>query len=104
MGVSDSNCGIKVLTRRAADPDALFRYGLPLMIPLLRVRGFKLSETLVSLRKRRAGESKFFRDGSFLGGWKNVKDISYHSAMLFGLLASCPLRRLGRSSPPSGHN
>src|SRR2546430_6202906 len=55
--LSDSNCGMKVLTREAADPDVLLRYGLPLMIPLLAMKGFKLRETPVSLRNRRAGKS-----------------------------------------------
>src|SRR2546428_8471806 len=38
MELKDSNCGVKVLTRRAADPSSLFHYGLPLMVPLLKVR------------------------------------------------------------------
>jgi len=99
--VNDSNCGLKVIRRRAANPDTLFDYGLALMMPLLRLRGFRLNEAWVSLRKRKAGESKYFTDGSFLGGWKNIKDISYHSGMLLGLLASLPselLRSKDRTS------
>ena|SRR2546427_10053959 len=98
LEVRDSNCGVKVLKRRAADPDIIFRYGLPLVIPFLKVRGFKLSEARVSLRKRQNGQSKYFKDGSFLGGWKNLRDISYHSGMLLGLLASLPLERIERRS------
>ena len=90
VAINDSNCGLKVLRRRAADPDSLFDYGLALMMPLLRLRGFRLSEAWVCLREREAGESKYFTDGSFLGGWKNIRDISYHSGMLLGLLASLP--------------
>jgi glycosyltransferase involved in cell wall biosynthesis len=104
LNVTDSNCGVKVLTRRAADPDILFRYGLPLVVPLLKVRGFRLSETAVSLRLRRAGESKYFKNGSFLGGWNNIRDISYHSGMLLGLLASLPIRRLERLSKTTDHS
>ena len=88
--VSDSNCGMKVLRRRAADPEIFFKYGLPLMVPLQRLKGFKFGEVPVLLRSRGAGESKFFKNGSFLGGWRNIKDISYHSGMLLGLLASLP--------------
>ncbi len=101
LDVRDLNCGMKVLKQNAADPDFLFRYGVPLMIPLLRLRGFNISEKAVSLRERQGGESKFFTDGSFLGGWKNVKDISYHSVMLLGLLASLPSRWINKSLNPN---
>ena len=94
LNIRDSNCGVKVLKKRAADPNALFRFGLPLVLPFLKVRGFKLSEATVTLKKRQNGESKYFNDGSFLGGWSNLRDISYHSGMLLGLLASLPLRWL----------
>ena len=90
VAVNDSNCGLKVLRRRAANPDTLFDYGLALMIPLLKMRGYKLNEACVALRKREAGESKYYQEGSFLGGWKNIRDISYHSGMLLGLLANLP--------------
>ena len=103
LDVTDSNCGVKVLKRRAANPDILFRYGLPLVVPLLKVRGFKLREVAVSLRVRRAGESKYFKNGSFLGGWMNLRDISYHSGMLLGLLASVPLGRLEKRSKSTVH-
>jgi len=92
--LSDSNCGIKVLARGAADPDLLFKYGLPLMIPLLSAKGFRLRETAVPLRNRRAGKSKFFQYGSPLGGWKNVKDIAFNSGLMVGLLASLAFQRL----------
>ncbi len=94
LEVRDSNCGMKVLRRQAADPDFLLRYGLPLMVPLLTLRGFHIREKSVSLRERRAGESKFFRNESFLGGWKNIRDISYHSGMLLGLIATIPFEQL----------
>jgi len=90
VAVDDSNCGLKVLRRGAADPDTLFDYGLALMMPLLKMRGYRLSEAWVSLRRRNAGESKYYKDGSFLGGWKNIRDISYHSGMLIALLANLP--------------
>jgi len=92
--LSDSNCGIKVLARGAADPDLLFKYGLPLMIPLLTAKGFRLRETAVPLRNRIAGKSKFFQDGSLLGGWENAKSIAFNSGMMLGLLASLAFQRL----------
>ena len=98
MSLTDSNCGMKVLNRRAANPDTLFRYGLPLVIPFLKVQGFRLNEVPVSMRIRRAGESKYFKNGSFLGGWSNLRDISYHSGMLLGLLAGLPVRWLEKQS------
>ncbi len=91
MQIKDSNCGIKVLTRRAADPRSLFEYGLPLIVPLLKVRGFKSRELDVALHERKNGESKYFEDGRFLGGPKNIWDITYHSIMLLSLLAHAPL-------------
>ncbi len=101
VAVTDSNCGLKVLTRRAADPDALFRYGLPLMVPVLKVKGFGLTEATVSLRERKAGQSKYFREGSFLGGWRNIRDISYHSGMLLVFLASLPSELLRSKMKPA---
>jgi len=98
LDVTDSNCGMKVLNRKAADPDILFRYGLPLVLPFLKVRGFRLYEAPVSMRIRRAGESKYFKNGSFLGGWRNLRDISYHTGLLLGLLTSLPLLRPERRS------
>src|SRR5436309_6837383 len=56
IGLDDSNCGVKILRRSAADPDALFRYGLPLMLPILKMKGFRLAEISVPLYKRRSGE------------------------------------------------
>jgi len=91
MQLKDSNCGIKVLTRRAADPRSLFDYGLPLVVPLLKVRGFKSQELDVALHDRKNGESKYFKDGQFLGGPKNIWDMTYHSIMLLSLLVHAPL-------------
>ncbi len=90
MQIKDSNCGIKLLTRIAADPRSLFDYGLPLMVPLLKVRGFKSEELDVALHERKNGESKYFENGRFLGGPKNIWDITYHSIMLLSLLAHMP--------------
>src|SRR5436309_472861 len=90
MQIKDSNCGIKLLTRRVADPSSLFDYGLPLMVPLLTVRGFKSQELDVALHERKNGESKYFENGRFLGGPKNIWDITYHSIMLLSLLAHAP--------------
>ena len=98
LDVTDSNCGMKVLKRKAANPDLLFRYGLPLVLPFLKVRGFRLYETPVSMRIRRTGESKYFKNGSFLGGWRNIRDISYNTGLLLGLLSSLPLLRSERRS------
>lgn len=103
LDVTDSNCGMKVLNRRAANPDLLFRYGLPLVLPFLKVRGFKLYEAPVSMRIRRAGESKYFKNGSFLGGWRNIRDISYHSGLLLGLLSSLPLLRAEKRFETKDH-
>jgi polyisoprenyl-phosphate glycosyltransferase len=96
--VRDSNCGIKVLKREAADPTSLFDYGLPLVIPLLTLRGFKSRELNVTLRDRKNGESKYFEDGRFLGGPKNIWDITYHSMMLLNLLAHAPLESRGQAN------
>src|SRR6266704_1118341 len=49
MELKDSNCGIKVVRREPADPETLFNFGLPLMVPLLRIRGFRSAELPVSL-------------------------------------------------------
>ncbi len=98
MQIKDSNCGIKVLTRRAADPRSLFEYGLPLIVPLLKVRGFKSRELDVALHERKNGESKYFEDGRFLGGPKNIWDITYHSIMLLSLIAHAPLESLQQKS------
>src|SRR2546422_3605767 len=100
LEVSDSNCGMKVFRRKVADPDFFLRFGLPLMVPLLKLNGFNVSERAVSLSKRCAGESKFFGDESFLGGWKNVRDISYHSGMLLGLVATLPFEWLRKFVNP----
>src|SRR5205807_2524684 len=90
MELKDSNCGIKVLRREAADADTIFNYGLPLVVPLLKIRGFESTEVPVTLHDRKAGESKYFLDGHFLGGTKNVRDIAFHSMMLLSLLAHAP--------------
>ena len=91
--ISDSNCGLKVISRSVAESDAIFRYGLPLIVPLLRIRGYDIEEVPVALHDRRAGTSKYYTDGVFLGGWKNIRDITYHSMMLLGLLMTMPLER-----------
>ena len=92
--VNDSNCGMKVIMRRAADPSIMFRYGVPLMAPLLRAKGFKFEEVMVSLRKRKSGKSKFFKDGSFLGGWNHMREISFHSVALLALIANLTIELL----------
>src|SRR5207249_11562193 len=94
MQIKDSNCGIKLLTRRAADPRSLFDYGLPLVVPLLKVRGFKSQQLDVALYERKNGESKYFDYGRFLGGPKNIWDITYHSIMLLSLIAHAPWESL----------
>ncbi len=90
MDLRDSNCGIKVLKKEAADSGSIFDYGLPLVVPLLKVRGFESTEFPVTLHERKNGESKYFQNGHFLGGSKNVRDITYHSLMLLNLLAHAP--------------
>ncbi len=90
LDVSDSNCGMKVLRRKTSNMDFLFRFGTALMMPLLKLRGYRIAEREVSLRQRKVGQSKFFDDRSFLGGWKHIKAVSYHSGMLLCLLASLP--------------
>lgn len=94
MDLRDSNCGIKVLKREAADPDTIFSYGLPLVVPLLKIRGFESTEVPVMLHERKSGESKYFQDGHFLGGSKNIRDITYHSIMLLNLLAHAPFESI----------
>ena len=91
--ISDSNCGLKVISRSVAESDTMFRYGLPLIVPLLRVRGYEIEEVSVSLHARKSGTSKYYADGVFLGGWKNIRDITYHSMMLLGLLLTMPRER-----------
>jgi len=91
MDLKDSNCGIKVLKKQAADSGSIFDYGLPLVVPLLKLRGFESTEFPVTLHERKNGESKYFQDGRFLGGSRNVRDITYHSMMLLSLLAHAPM-------------
>ncbi len=88
--VADSNCGIKVLKRNLADPEFLFRYGTPLMMPLLKLSRRRMAEKRVSLRQRKVGNSKFFDSNSFLGGWRHIKALYLQSGMLLGLLANLP--------------
>ena len=90
LEIRDSNCGIKVLKKEAACDGSIFGYGLPLIVPLLKVRGFKSSEFPVILHDRKNGESKYFEDGHFLGGSRNVRDITYHSIMLLNLIVHGP--------------
>jgi polyisoprenyl-phosphate glycosyltransferase len=94
MDLRDSNCGIKVLKKEAAGGGSIFEYGLPLVVPLLKLRGFESTEFPVTLHERKNGESKFFQDGHFLGGSKNVRDITYHSIMLLNLIAHVPLESM----------
>ena len=90
VDVMDSNCGMKVFRRKTANLDFLFRYGTSLMVPLLKLNGYRIVETPVSLRERETGESKFFDKRRFMGGRKHFKEISYQSGMLLGLLVSLP--------------
>ena len=94
MDLRDSNCGIKVLKREVVDSGSIFDYGLPLVVPLLKVRGFESAEFPVALHERKNGVSKYFQDDHFLGGSKNVLDITYHSIMLLNLIAHVPLESL----------
>lgn len=103
MQLRDSNCGIKVLRREAADAETIFNYGLPLVVPLLKIRGFESTEVPVTLYERKNGESKYFQDGHFLGGSKNIRDITYHSIMLLNLLAHAPFESL-RENNDSANN
>jgi len=96
--LKDSNCGIKVLRREAADADTIFNYGLPLVVPLLKIRGFESTEVPVTLHERKNGESKYFQDGHFLGGSKNIRDITYHSIMLVNLLAHAPFESMRQNN------
>jgi dolichol-phosphate mannosyltransferase len=98
MDLRDSNCGIKVMKKEVADAGSIFDYGLPLVVPLLKVRGFESTEFPVILHQRHNGVSKYFQDGHFLGGSKNVKDITYHSIMLLNLIAHIPLESVRQQS------
>ncbi len=101
MDLRDSNCGIKVLKREVADTGSIFDYGLPLVVPLLKVRGFESAEFPVTLHERKKGESKYFQDGHFLGGSKNIRDMTYHSIMLLNLLAHAPMESGSRDRFPA---
>ena len=90
MEIRDSNCGVKVLRRKTVDADTMFTYGLPLLVPLLKIRGFESTEVPVALHERKSGESKYFQDGRFLGGTRNVRDIVFHTIMLLSLLVHAP--------------
>jgi polyisoprenyl-phosphate glycosyltransferase len=94
MNLRDSNCGIKVMKREVVDAGSIFDYGLPLVVPLLKVRGFESAEFPVTLHERKNGESKYFQSGQFLGGPKNVRDITFHSIMLLNLIAHTPLESM----------
>jgi glycosyltransferase involved in cell wall biosynthesis len=98
MDLRDSNCGIKVLKKEIADGGSIFDYGLPLIVPLLKVRGFEIAEFPVTLHERKNGESKFFQDGHFLGGSKSARDITFHSIMLLNLIAHVPLESMRHSN------
>jgi len=100
MDLRDSNCGIKVLKKEVTDAGSIFDYGLPLVVPLLKLRGFESTEFPVTLQERKNGESKYFQNGHFLGGSKNIKDITYHSIMLLNLLAHTPLESGSRGRFP----
>ncbi len=102
MHLKDSNCGIKVVRRETADSETLFDYGLPLIVPLLSIRGFRSAEFPVFLRERKSGQSKYYENGQFLGGVKNIRDITYHSMMLLSLLLHAPFE-WGRGNG-SSHN
>lgn len=78
------------MRKEIADADTIFSYGLPLVVPLLKIRGFESAEVPVILHERKTGESKYFQDGHFLGGSRNVRDIVFHSIMLLSLLAHAP--------------
>ena len=94
IDLRDSNCGIKVLKKEVVDGGSIFNHGLPLVVPLLKLRGFESTEFPVTLHERKNGESKYFQDGHFLGGSKNVRDITYHSIMLLNLIAHAPLESM----------
>jgi len=100
MELRDSNCGIKVLRREVADAETIFSYGLPLVVPLLKIRGFESTEVPVTLHERKNGESKYFQDGHFLGGSRNIRDITYHSIMLLNLLAHSPFESMRQNNGP----
>ena len=102
MNLRDSNCGIKVLKKEAAADGTIFDYGLPLVVPLLKIRGFEAAEFPVTLHDRKNGESKYFQDGHFLGGSKNVRDITFHSIMLLNLIAHAPLESMRPSNVIGG--
>src|SRR2546422_8239988 len=102
MELKDSNCGIKVVRRVTVDSERLFDYGLPLMVPLLSIRGFKSAEFPVFLHERKSGQSKYYQNGHFLGGTKNIRDITYHSMMLLSLIARTPFE-WGRANGSSGN-
>ena len=91
MPISDSNCGIKAMSKVIAESAKTFSFGSPLMVPYLKVRGHKIEELPVRLRQRHAGTSKHYDANAFFGGWKTFRSISYHSIMLLGLMLNIPL-------------
>ena len=101
MELRDSNCGIKVMKKEVADAGSIFGYGLPLVVPLLKIRGFESTEFPVTLHERQNGVSKYFQNGHFLGGSKNVKDITFHSVMLVNLLAHTQLEARHKTLTPT---
>ncbi len=90
--LKDANCGIKILRKEAAKEGSIFDYGLPLIVPVMKINGLTSAEFPVTLHERRNGESKYFQEGQFLGGTRNIRDISYHSIMLIGLVAHASLQ------------
>jgi len=98
MDLSDSNCGIKVIKSEATDAGSIFDYGLPLIVPLLKIRGLESAEVPVTMHERKNGESKYYEDGRFLGGSKNLRDITYHSIMLLNLIVHAPLESFRANS------
>ena len=74
--VHDSNCGFKAWRCEISHNNShMFDYGLPLMIPYLTVKGYKIGEVKVSLGKRKYGESKYYKERALFGGSGNIRDI-----------------------------
>ncbi len=101
VSVTDCNAGIKLMRREVAkDPD-LFKYGLPLLIPYLHSKRFRVDAFSVALANHENRQSNFFAEDRAFGGSQTLRNVVNGIRGLLSLLLDLPLIR-SRTSAPSG--
>ncbi len=88
--VTDCNAGIKILRRTAATEPDLFRYGLPLIVPYLHLRHYRVDAIPVELVDRMWGRSKFYDENRIFGGMRTIADLAKGLVGLLTLLLDSP--------------